>query len=181
MSNTDRKTERKALVAGSFDPVTAGHFDIIKRAAALFDRVYVVSFYNTEKKYMFSQTQREDMLKISCKDLDNVITCSYNGLLADFAEENGIGIIVKGIRDSNDLAYELDLATINRMINQKLETVFIPARPEFMHISSTFVRDMVGYGRKIEGILPDGVAEYIEKNYKKSPEPKRTERPGFMR
>ena len=178
MTEASRKT---ALVAGSFDPVTAGHFDIIRRTAALFDKVYVVSFNNTEKKYMFNQQQREEMLKIACRDFENVITCSYGGLLADFAAENGVGVIVKGIRDSNDLAYELDLATINRMINDQIETVFIPARPEYMHISSTFVRDMIGYKRSIDGILPPGVAEYIEKNFKSSSEPRRTEKPGFMR
>lgn len=155
-------SKKKALIAGSFDPVTSGHLDIIKRAAEMFETIYVVCFNNSSKKNMFTPDQREDMLKIACKDIDNVITASHEGLLADFAKEHGISIIIKGIRDSNDLAYELDLATINRTIDPELDTIFMPARPELTHISSSFVRDVIKYGRYIKGILPSGVEEYIK-------------------
>ncbi len=154
-------SKRKALIAGSFDPVTSGHLDIIKRASTMFDTIYVVCFNNTSKKNMFTPAQREEMLRIACSGLDNVITSSHEGLLADFAKEHGINVIIKGIRDSNDLAYELDLATINRTIDPDLDTIFMPARPELTHISSSFVRDVIKYGRYIKGILPDGVEEYI--------------------
>lgn len=155
-------SKKRALIAGSFDPVTSGHLDIIKRAAEMFETIYVVCFNNSGKKNMFTSAQREEMLNIACKDIENVITASHDGLLADFAKEHDISIIIKGIRDSNDLAYELDLATINRTIDPELDTIFMPARPELTHISSSFVRDIIKYGRYIKGILPEGVEEYIK-------------------
>ena len=154
---------KKVLVPGSFDPVTIGHYDVIERCARMFDEVYVVTFKNTEKsgKEMFGGKESYEMLKITVKDLPNVHADITDRLVVDYVREKGIDFIVKGVRDTVDFEYEHDLFCINRDIGN-VDTVFIPASSEYKHISSTFVRDMIKYGRDITPYVPKGVAEYIK-------------------
>lgn len=152
---------KRALIAGSFDPVTAGHMDIIKRALELFDEVHAVIFINSEKKYMFTLDNRIAMLEEACKGLENVKTGCCGGLLADYMKKNGISAVVKGVRNSSDYTYEHEMALINRSLWEGAETVFLPAKQEYRHISSAMVRELIKYGRDISMFVPSGVGEYI--------------------
>lgn len=152
---------KRALIAGSFDPVTAGHMDIIKRALEIFDEVHAVIFINSEKKYMFTLDNRIAMLEEACKGLENLKTGCCDGLLADYMKKNGISAVVKGVRNSSDYTYEHEMALINRSLWEGAETVFLPAKQEYRHISSAMVRELIKYGRDISMFVPSGVGEYI--------------------
>ncbi len=152
----------KALISGTFDPVTVGHLDMIRRAASLFEEVYAVVFNNTEKKCLFDLDTRCAMLRAACEGLDNVKVDVCDGLLATYTEEHGIGVIVRGVRDGSDVPYEMMLATINRGLRNHPDTVFIPAKPENFHISSSFVKNMIQYGEDLTAILPEGALPILK-------------------
>ena len=146
----------KALISGTFDPVTVGHLDVIRRAAAMFDEVYAVVFNNTEKTCLFDLDTRYAMLKAACEGLANVTVDICDGLLAAYTEAHDIGVIVRGIRDASDVPYEMMLSTINRGLRNHPDTIFVPAKPEYFHISSSYVRNMLRYGEKLEELVPEG-------------------------
>ena len=151
-----------AVFTGTFDPITNGHIDIIKRATAIFDELHVLVCVNSEKKGMFDASQRTKMVEIACNGLDNVKVALCEGLLADYTEKNDIKVIVRGVRGGNDLSYENSLATINRGLRNHPETVFLPAKAEYSHISSTYARDMIKYGEDLTDALPCAVIEYLK-------------------
>ena len=155
---------KRILIPGSFDPITVGHYDVIKRCAEIFDEVYVVIFQNTEKqgKGIFSGEDCHEMLKTAVYGLDNVYTDITDKLVVDYAKEKNVDYIVKGIRDTIDFEYEYDLFAINRTIGS-YDTIFIPSLPEYKHISSTFVRDMIKYDRDVTHYVPQGVADIINR------------------
>ena len=154
----------KAVFTGSFDPITNGHIDIITRAATIFDELHVLICVNSEKKGMFTVDQRTEMVKLACREIENVEVALCEGLLTEYTEKNGISVIVRGVRDGNDLAYEASLATINRGLRNHPETVFLPAKAEYSHVSSTYARDMIKYGEDLNDALPLSVIEYLKKN-----------------
>lgn len=153
----------KAILSGSFDPVTVGHLDVIRRAAAMFDTVYAVVCRNAEKKSFFPVEERQAMLLAACHDIPNVVVDVCEGLLAAYTEEHGISVIVRGVRDASDVPYEMMLATINRGLRNHPDTVFLPTRPEHSHISSSYVREMIRYGEPLQGILPHEVIPLIRR------------------
>ena len=152
---------KRVLIPGSFNPITVGHYDIIKRCSEMFDEVYVVAFQNTEKKGMFSGEECLEMLKISVMGLDNVYADVTDTLVVDYAEKHNIDFIIKGVRDTIDFEYEYDLFVINRSIGG-YDTLFMPSLPEHKHISSTFVRDMIKYGRDVTPYVPKGVDVFLK-------------------
>ncbi|MBE6636591.1 MAG: pantetheine-phosphate adenylyltransferase [Ruminococcaceae bacterium] len=145
----------KALISGTFDPITVGHLDVIRRAATMFDEVYAVVFNNTEKSCRFDLNTRCAMVKAACEGLDHVTVDVCDGLLAAYTEAHDIGVIVRGVRDASDVPYEMSLSTINRGLRNHPDTVFIPAKPEYFHISSSYVRNMLKYGESLVGIVPE--------------------------
>jgi pantetheine-phosphate adenylyltransferase len=145
---------KTALIAGSFDPITMGHYDIIKRASALFDRVIVCIFQNANKSGEFSIERRLELLKLAISDLPNVSADSSDALLADYVEEHKIDAVVKGIRNAIDFDYEWNMAMINRHFSSKVETVFLPANNQYLHISSSLVRELLHRGKPIADYLP---------------------------
>lgn len=151
----------RALVPGSFDPPTVGHYDIVARAAEIFDEVYVTAFVNGAKPGRFDDECRLEMLKAAFGGIPNVVSGVSRGLLADYCAENGIHFIVKGARNATDFDYEMSLSMINRAIGGGLETIILPARQENMFVSSTMVAEMIKYGRDFDAYLPDGVADII--------------------
>lgn len=151
----------KAIFSGSFDPVTLGHLDIITRAATLFDSLTVVLCHNAEKKYTYSLATRKEMLLAATANLPNVTVDICDGLLAAYTEANGVGVIVRGVRDAADMPYEMMLATINRNLRNRPETVFLPSKPEHSHISSSFVKEMIRYHEPLEPILPAAILPLI--------------------
>ncbi len=145
----------KCVVPGSYDPVTVGHLDIIARASEIFDEVWAVVFTNSDKHYRFTGELRLKMLAAACGELANVNTAQSDGMLVDFMREHGIRYIVKGVRDGSDFDYENKLAAINRSFCPEAETVLLPSRPELCHISSTMVRELIKYGKPLEGFMPE--------------------------
>ncbi|MHC1695068.1 MAG: pantetheine-phosphate adenylyltransferase [Eubacteriales bacterium] len=154
---------RIAVIPGSFDPVTVGHMDIALRAASLFDRVIVTAFDNSSKSYMFSAAQRLEMLNVACSSCGcpNVSADLTDILLADYVREKGACAIVKGVRGAADYDYEYQLSQINRSIGGGIETVLLPARHEHLFLSSTMVRELIKYGKPLDGYVPPEVIEYL--------------------
>lgn len=152
-----------AIYPGSFDPITLGHLDIIRRAALCFDKVFVCVMDNCDKKsHMFPAEKRLEMLCRSVEELPNVEAELYRGLLADYAREKGGHVIVKGLRNATDFDLEYQMAAINRGIWAELETVFLPASVEYQHFSSTMVREMIRYRQPLEKYVPRAVAEELK-------------------
>ena len=159
-----------ALLPGSYDPITLGHMDVIRRASALFDRVVVAVMTNDMrayvadakvKTYMFSMDERTDMASLACKDLPKVTVLSSTARLIDLVDELGADVIVKGVRNEVDYAYEQQHALYNRAHNPRAETLYLPADPAYDHISSTLVRERLATGADTADLLPQAVAEYI--------------------
>ena len=144
----------RCLYPGSFDPVTLGHLDIIRRAAAIFDTVVVGVLHNPEKKGCFSVEQRVDMLQRACRDIPNVQVISYGGLLAQLTKETGISVVVRGVRGIADLESETAMARINHQLNPALETLFLPASPEMGEISASMVRQLAAFGADLSAYVP---------------------------
>ena len=152
-----------AIYPGSFDPITLGHLDIIRRAALCFDKVFVCVMDNCDKKsHMFPAEKRLEMLRRSVEELPNVEAELYRGLLADYAREKGGHVIVKGLRNATDFDLEYQMAAINRGIWAELETVFLSASVEYQHFSSTMVREMIRYRQPLEKYVPRAVAEELK-------------------
>ena len=152
-----------AIYPGSFDPITLGHLDIIRRAALCFDKVFVCVMDNCDKKsHMFPAEKRLEMLRRSVEELPSVEAELYRGLLADYAREKGGHVIVKGLRNATDFDLEYQMAAINRGIWAELETVFLPASVEYQHFSSTMVREMIRYRQPLEKYVPRAVAEELK-------------------
>lgn len=157
---------RKALFAGSFDPVTIGHLEIVKRGLALFDQVIVAIGTNNTKKYMFSMEERLAMLQASFADEDRVLVTRYDTLTVDFAKAKGAGCLLRGIRNGSDLNYEKPIATINKYLNAEVETVYLAAEGRFADISSTLVREVIRYGRNPKGLVPDAALQIVSQKQK---------------
>lgn len=141
-----------ALVTGSFDPITVGHVDIVRRAAKMFDSVIVLVAQNEEKKYMFSSEERTEIARAAVSDIPNVTVESWNGYVADFARERGASAFVRGIRDGNDVEYEQFMANKNYELCG-IDTVMLFAKPQYHSISSTAVRKALESGEGAEEFM----------------------------
>ena len=146
----------KALCAGSFDPVTVGHYDYISRTAALFDSVVVAVTNNTEKSYMFPLEKRLAFVKQAFAHIANVTVVASDGWTADLAEEYEADVIVKGVRNGEDFNYEAMIAGVNKDVNG-IETLLIPCAPKFGDVCSSTVRERIKYGKPFAHLIPDGV------------------------
>ncbi len=153
----------KAIITGSFDPITLGHENIITRAAAMFESVTVAICLNSSKPGMFSPDQRLAMAQAALKDLPNVEAVITSGLLADECRARDIRVIVRGIRSASDLDYEVALSRINRTLVPQLETVFLPCEASYSHISSNVVREMLRYHHSPASFVSKPVCEMLEK------------------
>ena len=151
-----------AIYPGSFDPITLGHLDIIRRAAACFDKVYVCVMVNCEKKQpMFTPERRLVLIRHSVAHISNVEVENWSGLLADYVRAKNAHILVKGVRNCADFELENQMARINQGICPGLETLLLPASAEFEHFSSTMVREMIRYHQPLEKYVPAPVAEEL--------------------
>jgi len=152
-----------AICPGSFDPITVGHIDLASRAAAIFDKVILCVMVNAEKRHMFSLDERLELARAATASLPNVEAAACDGLLADFAQAHGACALVKGVRGASDLDWEVQMAQINRDLCPTLDTVFLPARPEHLHISSTLVREMLRYDRPLAPYIPPDTEELLHR------------------
>jgi len=152
---------RTAICSGTFDPITLGHLDVIRRAADCFDRVCVCVVPNAEKRsQMFTPEQKLLMVRTAVAELPHVEAELWPGLLADFARDRG-GVIVRGVRNVTDFDVEYQMALINRGICEGLETVLLPAAPEYQHFSSSMVREMIRYRQPLEKYLPASILPLV--------------------
>ncbi len=153
-----------AACPGSFDPVTNGHLDIVTRAAGLFDDVVVAVLVNPGKTSLFSVDERMAMLKSSLGHLGNVTVASFDGLLVDFCTEHGVSAIVKGLRAVTDFEYERQMAQMNRRLSG-VDTVLLPASPEYSFLASSLLKEVAAYGGDIVGLVPDGVLRQVKQRF----------------
>lgn len=158
-----------AICPGSFDPVTQGHMDIIRRASRLFDRVIVVVMTNGAKSPLFTQTERVELLNraVNAEGLESVVVDCYDGLLADYVEMRQADVIVKGLRAMSDFEYEFQMALTNRKLNNRAETVFLTTTAEHMYLSSSLVKQVAGYGGDISDFVPACILPDILDKYRK--------------
>ena len=146
----------KALYTGSFDPLTNGHLNIIERAATLYDELTVGIIVNPSKKSMFSLEERKSMIEETLSHLDNVNVDCFSGLLADYVNENGFNVVVRGLRAAMDFEYEIQMAHMNaRLFDEHVETVFLMTDPKYSFISSSMMKEVHTLGGSIEGLVPE--------------------------
>ena len=152
---------RTAICPGSFDPVTMGHLDIIRRASGLFDKVIVAVLLNMDKKTWFTIGERIDLLKKATADIPNVEIAGFEGLLVDFAKQKKACAIVKGLRAVSDFEYEFQMALTNMKLDDKVETMFLTTNPENMFLSSSIVKQVGLLGGDIKPFVPECVHDEI--------------------
>lgn len=143
-----------AVYPGSFDPITNGHLDIIKRGAKIFDEVIVAVLVNIDKKYLFEIDERVKLIEKVTKDIENVKVVSFNGLLVNFLKEYNANILLKGLRNSIDFEYELQMAFMNNQLDSNVETICMMSSAKNLHISSSCVKQVAKFGGNIEGLVP---------------------------
>lgn len=158
-------TMRIAVCPGSFDPVTTGHLDIIRRASRIFDHVVVAVGANTRKNPKLSAIERAGLIEKITSEIENVSVEIMEGLLVDFAREQGAGAIVKGLRAVSDFESEFEQAQLNRSLSPEIETVFIMAASEHSFLSSSAVREIASFGGDVRGLVPDGILETVRQIY----------------
>lgn len=158
---------KSAVYPGSFDPMTLGHLDVIKRASKMFDHLTVSVLDNKAKNALFSVEERVSILKEATKDLPNVSVDSFNGLLIDYAKQNNIHVSVRGLRAITDFEYELQIAQTNRKLsNGDLDTIFLTTSLEYAYLSSSSVKEIAAFHGDISQCVPDFVAKLVYDKYK---------------
>lgn len=156
--------KRVALFPGSFDPITNGHVDVIRAGLALADEVLVAIGQNPTKSPMLSVEQRQTLIEGLAEDLGGagrVRAMAFSGLLVDFARDHGAAILLRGLRDASDFAYEMQMAGMNATMAPELETVFIPARPANRHVTATLVRQIASMGGDVSPFVPETVRDAL--------------------
>ncbi|ORT99473.1 Phosphopantetheine adenylyltransferase [Anaerovibrio sp. JC8] len=156
-----------AIFPGSFDPVSNGHMDIIRRSAKNFDRLVVGVFNNIRKKSFLPVEVRVEALKEAVKDMENVEVVSFDGLLADYMVKHDIPVIIRGLRSVTDFEYEQGQAQVIRQIHPGLDTFFLLTKPELSCVSSSVIREIYGFGGDISTLVPESVLIAIEHFNKK--------------
>ena len=154
---------RRAIYPGSFDPVTNGHLDVIQRASRLFDDLIVAVAFNDQKQKstLFSTDERIELLRQSCDDIPNAQIVKLDGLLVDFAKQQGAGAIVRGLRAISDFEFEFQMALMNRKMEPSLETIFMMPKEEYTYISSRIVKEIARLGGNVESFVPHWAARAL--------------------
>jgi pantetheine-phosphate adenylyltransferase len=154
------KLTRRAVCPGSFDPVTNGHLDIIGRAAQLYDELVVAVFVNQSKSSLFSVDERRELLEEVTAQYGNVRIDSFHGLVVDYCHDNGIAVIVKGLRAVSDFDYELQMAQMNRGL-AGIDTLFMPTNPEYSFLASSLVKEIAKWGGDVTSLVPPNVLKRL--------------------
>ncbi|MBC6696230.1 pantetheine-phosphate adenylyltransferase [Terrisporobacter mayombei] len=157
---------RKAIFAGSFDPITNGHLDIISRASKLFDELQIGVLINPNKKGLFNLEERVKLIESCTKHLDNVKIISFEGLLVNYCSENGIRTLVRGVRSEDDVNYELQMAHMNKELNPDIETIFLPTNKKYSFVSSSLIKEVLSFGADVTNFVPVEVLKELEKKTK---------------
>jgi pantetheine-phosphate adenylyltransferase len=152
---------KTAVCPGSFDPITLGHLNIIKRTARIFDKVYVCVMKNSEKKSLFTEEERVELIRRTVKHLDNVEVETADGLLVEYAKEKGAAVIIRGLRAVSDFDWEFQMALANRKIEPAIDTLFLASSEKYTYLSSTVVKEMAKYGADLREFVPREIIEDI--------------------
>ena len=158
--------ERSAVYPGSFDPVTKGHLDIIKRSSKMFDKLYISVLNNSSKKCKFTIEERMEMIKKCTTDIPNIEICTFDGLLIDHADKLGVITIIRGLRAVTDFEYEFQMALTNRKLNKKIETMFLITNSKYVFLSSSIVKEIAANGGDISDFVHPAVLKDIEDRLK---------------
>lgn len=154
-----------AVVPGSFDPITMGHLDIIKRASTIFDEVKVVVLNNSSKNPLFSVEERMDLITEVTGSIANVEVDTFSGLLIDYSVEVKANAIIRGLRAVSDFEYEMQITSMNRFLNENIETLFMISNNQFSFLSSSIVKEVAKYGGNITGLVPSAVEEALKQKF----------------
>lgn len=157
---------RLAICPGSFDPVTYGHLDIIQRGAKVFDHVIVAVFNNQSKAPLFDVHERVYLLEEATKDLENVSVDACNGLLADYAKEKQAQAIIRGLRAVSDFEYEMQITSMNRKLNEEIETLFMMTNNQYSFLSSSIVKEVAKYKANISDLVPPPVEKALQDKFR---------------
>ena len=155
-----------AIYPGSFDPITNGHLDIIKRALKIFDKIIIAVGENPNKKYLFTVEERKEMIKDATKGL-NVEVDHFSGLLVDFAKKKKATAIIRGLRAVSDFDSEFQMALMNRKLNDQIETVFIMTRGMYSYLSASVVKEAASLGANLDGMVPIYVEKKLKEKFKR--------------
>lgn len=159
----------RALYTGSFDPMTNGHLDIIRRASKMFRELTVGVIVNPSKKCLFTEEERVEMIKEVVSDLDNVKVDTFKGLLADYVNQGDFDAVVRGLRATSDFEYEIQMAQMNaKLFNPGVESVFLMTSPEYSFISSTMIKEVAFLKGHVEGLVPDVVLKKITEKFEEN-------------
>ncbi|ATP39235.1 pantetheine-phosphate adenylyltransferase [Solibacillus sp. R5-41] len=158
-------TDKIAVVPGSFDPITKGHLDIIRRAADVFDVVYVAVLNNSSKQALFSIEERIELIAEVTKDLANIRIETSSGLLIDYAREKNAKAIVRGLRAVSDFEYEMQITSMNRVLDENIETFFIMSKNQYSFLSSSIVKEVAKYGGNIGELVPAAVEKALKEKF----------------
>ncbi|MFD2116874.1 pantetheine-phosphate adenylyltransferase [Paenibacillus yanchengensis] len=161
----EHKKSRVAVYPGSFDPVTYGHLDIIQRSAKQFDRLVVAVLNNTSKNPLFSVEERKEILREVTKPYPNVEVDSFRDLLVRFMKTKNANVIVRGIRSVTDFEYELQLASTNHLLDEEIDTIFIPTSPKFSYLSSSIVKEIAHFDGDVHELVPPYVEMRLKQQY----------------
>ena len=155
----------KAMIPGSFDPITKGHVDIIERSSHLFDEVVVVIMENSSKKALFTKEERVEMIKNEVAHLKNVSVYVGSGLTINTAKSLGVSAMVRGIRATSDYEYEVSIATANMMLDKNIETMFLLSKPEYSFVSSSIVKEIAYYHGELNSFVSERVEAKLKEKY----------------
>lgn len=147
----------KAIFAGSFDPITNGHLDIICRASKIFDELQIGVLYNPNKAGLFTFEERIELIKSCTSHLDNIKIITFDGLLVDYCKNNGISTLVRGVRSEADVNYELQMAHMNKELSPEIETIFLPTNIKYSFISSSLIKEVLAFNADVKHLVPHQV------------------------
>ena len=156
-----------AVYPGSFDPITLGHLNIIRRSATIFDELYVCVLDNSRKKPLFSETERVELIKKTVSRFPNVRVDSSKDLLVDYMSTIGAKVIIKGLRAVTDFDYEFQIALVNRKLDHKIETLFMPSSEKYTYLSSSVVKEMARYGADLATFVPKEIIDDVNARVEK--------------